>query len=98
MSRFNGFDPTDIATEMRERLKLEKLQITQWHMINHSRMERSGHVVEVSAYLRKRDESGETIYWLDGVEVRRDPYFTGYGAQFIAADLIAQVRRIISTD
>jgi hypothetical protein len=92
MGRVTDFDATDIATEMRERLRLKNLQITQWHIINHSRMERSGHVVEVSAYLRKRDDSGETIYWLDGAEARRDPYFTGFSAQYVAADLIAQVR------
>lgn len=89
MSRFDGFDPTDIATEMRERLKIKSLEITQWHIVTHSSMERNNHVVDVSAFLVKRNEGGETIYWLDGVEVRRDSYFTGYGAQFVAAEIIA---------
>lgn len=91
MSRLNDpdFHPEDIAKELNERLKLKSLNINKWHIDSLSTMTRNGHTITVAAWLNKASAVGETIYWLDDVEVLRETHFTGYSAQFIAADIIA---------
>lgn len=92
MSRLSDpdFEPDDIAKEMRERLRLEHFQQNKWHLNCRHIMRRNGHIVSVATWKNIPRDIGETIYWLDGTEVRRDAHYSSpITAEAIAANIIA---------
>ncbi len=72
--------------EMRERLRLESLHISKWHMDWTGTMRCNGHTVKVAAWRNVPTGIAETIIWRDGVEVMRQPaWMSNLAASPVAA-------------
>ena len=86
MTRIANMDLSDIARELRERLRLESLHISKWHMDWTGTMRRNGHTVKVAAWRNVPTGIAETIIWRDGVEVMRQPvWMSNLAASPVAA-------------